>query len=108
MLYEVITILFLLLHTRGVKYLLMFAALAGIQANASWLDNYTLKQAYESYADKDYNRTAQTLQHISSTSLQSRYTQASSAYRLGDYNKALKLYGSIRSTSPQVKQTLYS
>jgi len=100
-------ILFILLHTKGVKYLLIFAALAGTQASASWLDTYRLQHAYESYSKADYNTTVQTLDHIATTSLQSRYAQANSAYKLGEYNKALKLYRSIQSTSPQIKQKLY-
>lgn len=100
-------VLFGLVHTKGVKYLLIIAALTGTQASASWLDGYRLQNAYESYDKAEYNITLETLSRLSTVSLQSRYAQANSAYKLGEYERALRLYRSIRTMSPKVKQTLY-
>ena len=100
-------ILFLLLHTRGVKYLLLLAALFGTQASASVFDLYHLKKAYHSYHEEDFNRSKEILSSIDVPSLQSQMVLANSSYKLGEYEKAIKLYKGIRSTSPQIKQQLY-
>jgi Ca-activated chloride channel family protein len=100
-------LLFLLLHTRGVKYLLFLATLFSTQASASIFDHYYLKQAYQSYHQADFNRSKEILTSIDVPSLQSQVVLANSSYKLGEYEKAIKLYKGIRSTSPQIKQQLY-
>ncbi|MFT7879167.1 MAG: VWA domain-containing protein [Sulfurimonas sp.] len=100
-------LLFLLVHTRGVKYLLLLAALFGSQAQASFFDLLKLDDAYEAYTQEEYNRSKEILGSLSSKTLQSQVALANSYYRLGAYQEAIKLYQSIRSTSPQVKQMLY-
>jgi Ca-activated chloride channel family protein len=100
-------ILFLLLHTRGVKYLLLLAALFGTQASASIFDLYHLEKAYQSYHEEDFNRSKEILSFIGVVSLQSQVALANSSYKLGEYEKAIKLYRGIRSTTPQIKQQLY-
>lgn len=100
-------LLFLLLHTRGVKYLLLLTVLFGTHASASLFDHYYLKQAYQSYHQKDFNRSKEILISIDVPSLQSQVALANSSYKLGEYEKAIKLYKGVRSTSPQIKQQLY-
>lgn len=100
-------LLFLLVHTRGIKYLLLLAALFGSQAQASFFDLLKLDNAYEAYAEEEYNRSKEILGSLSIKTLQSQVALANSYYRLGAYQEAIKTYKSIRSTSPQVKQMLY-
>ena len=100
-------LLFLMLHTRAVKFLLLAFTLLGISAEASSFDNYYLDKAYQSYENKEYNTTKAYLDKLDSPSLQSRFTLANTYYKQGDYKKALKSYLSIRSTSPLIKQKLY-
>ncbi len=100
-------VLFLMLHTRAVKFLLVSFSLLGIQAEASVLDNYYLDKAYQSYQDKEFNTTREYLDKLETPSLQSRFALANTYYRQGTYKKALKTYLSIRSTSAQTKQKLY-
>ncbi len=99
-------LLFLILHTRAVKFLLPLAALWGIQANASLFDIHTLHQAYEQYRSGDFNATERSLSRINTPSLQSQMTQANTYYKQGRYSKALITYRSIRTTSPKIKQIL--
>lgn len=100
-------ILFLLVHTRGVKYLLVLGTLFGSQAQASFFDLFKLDNAYHSYTQEDYNRSKEILNTISAKTLQSQVALANSYYKLGEYKRAINAYQSIRSTSPQVKQMLY-
>ncbi|MBA1420781.1 MAG: VWA domain-containing protein [Epsilonproteobacteria bacterium] len=100
-------LLFLLLHTRGVKYLFIFFALLGVQLHASFLDDYYLDKAYKNYDKQQFVQSKEALQHIEFPSLQSQIALANNAYKLGAYKKAIALYKSIRSTSPSVKQQLY-
>ena len=100
-------LLFLMLHTRAVKYLLLVAAFWGSHLNASLLDTYRLQQAYEQYQSGDYNRTANTLKQIETPSLQSRLLKANTYYKQGRYKKALLTYQSIRSRSAATKQILF-
>ena len=100
-------LLFLLVHTRGVKYLLLLFGLAGIQLNASFLDEYYLHKAYTTYHTQHFKQSQDFLQHIKTPSLQSQILLANSAYRLGAYKQAIRRYKSIHSTSPSVKQQLY-
>ncbi len=100
-------ILFLLLHTRAIKYLLIFFTFFGIQAEASFLDNYHLNQAYTSYQKQDFITSTEKLKKIERHSLQSKMALANTYYKTGAFNQAIKVYKSIRSTSPKIKQTLY-
>ena len=99
--------LFLLLHTRGVKYLLLLFTLFGLQLEASFIDDYYLNSAYTAYTQKDFTHAKEQLKKIQAPSLQSQLTLANTYYKQGAYKKALQLYKSIRSTSGEVKQQLY-
>lgn len=100
-------LLFLMLHTRAVKFLVLTFTLLSITAEASVLDNYYLDKAYQSYQDREFNTTKEYLSKLDTPSLQSRFALANAYYRQGAYKKALKNYLSIRSTSAQIKQKLY-
>jgi len=100
-------LLFLMLHTRAIKYLIILFSLLGMQAQASMLDGYYLDKAYESYYKKDLNKTKELLLHLETNSLQSQFALANTYYRLHNYKEAILLYHTIRSTSPKVKQKLY-
>ncbi|HEO97823.1 MAG: VWA domain-containing protein [Campylobacterales bacterium] len=100
-------LLFLLVHTRGVKYLMLLSVLFGSQAQASVLDLIKLDNAYHAYAQEEYHRSAELLTGVSTPTLQSQVALANSYYKLGEYKRAIKTYQGIRSTSPQVKQMLY-
>ena len=100
-------LLFVMLHTRAVKYLIILFSLLGIQAEASVLDGYYLHQAYKNYQANDLNKTKELLLQIDTVSLQSQFALANTYYRLHAYKKAILLYRNIRSTSPKIKQKLY-
>ena len=100
-------LLFFLIHTRGVKYLIIFIGMWGGSASASIFDSYYLHQAYQSYHSGDYNSTHRYIKKIESRSLESQIALASSYYKDGYYHKALKVYRAIRSKSPKIKQLLY-
>ncbi len=100
-------LLFLMLHTRAVKFIFVAFSLLGIQAEASVFDNYYLDKAYQSYEEREFNTTKAYLDKIDSPSLQSRFALANTYYRQGAHKKALKNYLSIRSTSAKIKQKLY-
>jgi len=100
-------LLFFMLHTRTVKYLLILFAFFGLQAEASLLDNYRLQLAYESYKGFDLNETKTQLRKIKMPSLQSQILLANTYYRQRAFKKAIETYKAIRSTSPHIKQQLY-
>lgn len=100
-------LLFLMVHTRAIKYLFILFALFGIQTQASILDNYHLGLAYKSYKAADYNQTRAQLTKINNRSLQSQMALANTYYQLRLYKKAIQTYQSIRSTSANIKQHLY-
>ena len=100
-------LLFLLLHTRGVKYLLILFTFIGFQAEASVTDTYHLSRAYEHYTKADYNATLLALKEINTPSLQSQMTLANTYYKQNAFKKSINVYKSIRSTSISVKQQLY-
>jgi len=100
-------LLFLFLHTRGIKYLLILLTFFGFQAEASMLDIYHLSRAYEHYKKADYSTTLLTLKKITTPSLQSQMTLANTYYKQNNFKKAIKIYQSIRSTSIKTKQQLY-
>ena len=99
--------LFLMLHTRGVKYLLLLFALVGIDAQASTLDNYTLILAYQSYQRDDFKTTQKYLKTIKEPSLQSQILLANTHYKQHAFKKAITIYRSIASTSVPIKQHLF-
>jgi Ca-activated chloride channel family protein len=100
-------LLFLLVHTRAVKYLVVLFGIFGFQAQASFQDDYYLNLAYKSYVKQDFNATVKKLKQIQVTSLQSQMTLASTHYKQNDFKKSIQIYKSIRSTSVKVKQQLY-
>jgi Ca-activated chloride channel family protein len=100
-------LLFFMVHTRAVKYLLIPFTLLGVQAEASMLDNYHLNLAYKSYQGSDFNKTKRQLKQIKIRSLQSQMVLANTYYKQRSFKKAIQTYKSIRSTSPQIKQQLY-
>ncbi|RRS32334.1 MAG: von Willebrand factor A [Epsilonproteobacteria bacterium (ex Lamellibrachia satsuma)] len=100
-------LLFFMVHTRAVKYLIPFFLLLGINAEASILDTYHLDQAYKSYKVQDFNSSKKQLNKLDIPSLQSQFALANIYYKLHAYKKAIRLYSSIRSTSAAVKQRLY-
>ncbi len=100
-------LLFFIVHTRAVKYLLILFTLLGVQAEASMLDNYHLNLAYKNYQGSDFNETKKQLKQIKIRSLQSQMVLANTYYKQHAFKKAIQTYKSIRSTSPQIKQQLY-
>ena len=100
-------VLFLLVHTRGVKYLLIAFTLLGIQVHAGMFDTYRLHQAYDAYKHQDYSLSYQALKHIKTPSLQSQIALADIYYKQGAYKKALKIYDTLRSRSALIKQHIY-
>jgi Ca-activated chloride channel family protein len=100
-------LLFFMVHTRAVKYLLVLFTFFGLQAEASILDNYHLNSAYKSYKGSDLNETRSQLKQIEVRSLQSQILLANTYYKQRAFKKAIQTYKSIRSTSPNIKQQLY-
>lgn len=100
-------LLFIILHTRAVKYLIALFVLLGINAQASILDGYHLNKAYKSYQAQDFNISRQYLKKLDTQSLQSQFALANIFYKQGAYKKAIGLYSSIRSTSAVIKQRLF-
>ena len=101
------TLLFLMLHTRAVKYLIVVFGFLGTDAYASIFDSYHLHQAYHHYENKAFTSTQVSLEKVDSPSLQSQFVLASTYYKLQQYKKALQTYKSIKSTSAKTKQSLY-
>ena len=101
------TLLFLMLHTKAVKYLGILFLFLGIEAEASFLDNYYLHQAYQAYDEVDFNRSNQLLQKIETPSLQRRILLANIAYKTSAFTQAIAYYQSIHSRTAKVKQQLY-
>jgi len=100
-------LLFLMLHTRASKYLLILFALSGMQAEASVWDGYYLHKAYNAYHAQDFNASRRALSAVEKVSLQSRIAEANSYYKLGNYKKAIARYKSVHSTKPKIKQMLF-
>ncbi len=100
-------ILFLILHTRFIKYLLIVYALLGVHTYASFLDIYHLQDGYSSYSNRDFNSSKRDFKEIEDISLQSQVALANSYYKIGDYKKSIEIYKSIKSSSPKTKKSLY-
>ena len=95
-------ILFFLLHTRYVRYLLLFATFVGIGTEAGDLDR--LHSAYRAYEEGNYSRAVTLLKKIETPSFQRSYALANSYYKLGKYDEALRLYRTLRTTSIPLKR----
>jgi len=100
-------LLFIMVHTRAIKVLIILSAFLGVQSQASISDNYHLNLAYNSYKTEDFNTTVIELKKIKTPSLQSQITLANTYYRQGNFKRAIKIYTSIRSNSVNIKQQLY-
>jgi len=100
-------VLFLLLHTRGVVYLLLLFSFFGVDVHAAFLDDYYLHTAYTHYQEKLYKKAQQDLQKIEFASMQSALILADSYYQQKTYKKAITLYDTIHTTSASIKQQLY-
>ena len=100
-------LLFVMLHTKAVKYITLVFLLMGVNLEASVFDEIYLNSAYKSYEAKDFNATKGKLEKIEKHSLQSKFALANSYYKLQMYKKAIAIYSSILSTSPKIKQKLY-
>jgi Ca-activated chloride channel family protein len=104
-------LLFLMVHTRAVKFLVVLFGLFGFQAHASMgsslLDTYHLNLAYEHYEKHDFNATLKALHHVRFDSLQSKMALANTYYKQNDFKKSIIVYKSIRSTSATTKQNIY-
>lgn len=100
-------LLFFMLHTRGIKYLIVLFTLFGFQAEASMLDRYHLSLAYEHYKKADYTTALLHLKKIKIPSLQSQMTLANTYYKQHAFKQSIKVYNSIHSTSASIKQQLY-
>ena len=100
-------LMFGLLHTSGIKYLLVLFSLFGIQTQAGVLDGYHLHRAYTAYGKGDFNTSYKQLKKIETPSLQSQMALADTYYKQGSYRKALHIYLFLRSHSATVKQQLY-
>ena len=100
-------LLFFMLHTRAVKYLILLFTLLGYPLQASLMDDYHLHHAYQSYQKNDFDHTLKELKQIKVPSLQSQIALANTYYRQHAYKKSIQTYQSIRSSSSLVKQHLY-
>jgi len=104
-------LLFFMLHTRGIKYLIILFTLFGFQAEASIessvLDRYHLSLAYKHYQKADYTTALVHLKKIKIPSLQSQVTLANTYYKQHAFKQSIKVYKSIHSTSASIKQQLY-
>ncbi len=100
-------VIFIMLHTRAIKYLIIIFVFLGVEANASFWDIYNLNRAYNYYEAKDYNTTQSYIKSIENISLESQIALASSYYKRRNYKKAITIYKSIKTKSPSIKQKLY-
>ena len=100
-------LLFLILHTRAVKYLIIFFAFFGLQAEASFWDLYHLNKAYTMYEKEAFSTSKEHLKRIEVISLQSKLALANNHYKLREFKHAITVYKSIRTTSVNIKQQLY-
>jgi len=100
-------LLFMVLHTRAVRFLMTALVFLGISTEASMLDGYRVHQAYRAYKAGDLNTSEAYLKQVETPSLQSRFAQGDIYYQKGDYAKALKYFASISTTDATVKQKLY-
>jgi len=101
------TLLFFLIHTKGIKFLIIFFTLIGVSSNASILDNYYLHQAYTSYNKGLYSLTLDNLTSIEESTLQSKTLLANTYYKQEYFSKAITQYKKITSSNIQYKQQLY-
>ena len=100
-------LLFFVIHTRAIRYLILFLGLFGLEANASLVDDIWLINAYKAYKKGDFNSSYDSLANIQTPSLQSLMALGNIYYKQKKYTQALFTYQSIRSTSIPIKQKLY-
>ena len=100
-------ILFLMLHTRASKILLLFFSFIGVNLHASVWNGYHLHNAYSAYHSQDFNTTKKSLRKVKTPSLQSQFALGNTYYKLQNYKKAIRTYKAIRSTSRKTKQKLF-
>ncbi len=100
-------LLFFILHTKFIKYLVVFLSIFTMPTQASIFDHYYLNLAYTSYAKNDFNTTQKQLQKIKDLSLQSQIMLANTHYKQNAFTKSIKIYKYIHSTSLQTKQQIY-
>lgn len=101
------TILFLIIHTRAIKYLIILISLFSTQLNASILDNIYLSLAYKSYSKHDFNSSITYLKSINNISLESQLALANSYYKNVRFKRALDIYKSIKTKDKNIKQQIY-
>ena len=101
------TILFLIIHTRAIKYLVVFISLFGTNLDASVFDDVYLYIAYHNYKANDFNGSIYYLKKIDNISLESEIALANSYYKEHRYKEALEIYQSISSTSLKIKKMIY-
>jgi len=101
------TILFLIVHTRAIKYLIILISFFSIQLNASILDNIYLSLAYRSYNNGDFNSSINYLKGIDNISLESKLALGNSYYKNFRYKQALNIYHSIKTKDKKIKQDIY-
>ena len=100
-------LLFMLLHTRGAKYLLVLFLFLGISLEASVWDQYYLRTAYEAYETQDFNQSLQSLKQVQTPSLQGQMLLANLYYQQANYPKSIEIYKTMRSHLPSIQQQLF-
>lgn len=100
-------ILFLILHTKAIKYLVILFALFGTTSNATIIDNLYIQNAYKSYEQKDYSKALKNISKIESSSLHKTILRANTYYKNQNFNKAITQYKSIKSTNKDIKLLLF-
>ena len=100
-------LLFLLLHTRGIKVLLVLVTFFGLQAEASILDDYHLHKGYDAYVQKDFTTAKVHFKQVEKNSLERQMALANTYYKLGAFKKAIQTYKSIHSSHVKIKQQIY-
>lgn len=100
-------ILFLMLHTKAIRYLIIIFAIFGVNVNANILDAITLKNSYNSYNNHNYSHTIKHISNIESNSLHKSILKANSYYKNGEFKKAIIQYKAIKSTNTDIKKILF-
>jgi len=101
------TLLFLVIHTKGLKYFLLLMGFLSSTLHASVFDEYYLQSAIESYKEQHYVQSEERLKKVTQDSLQKVMLQAALAYKMAHYEEALQRYKSIKTRSIEVKQQIY-
>ena len=101
------SLLFLIIHTRAIKYLSLLVLFFGMALEASFFDAYHLNHAYSSYRQNDFNQSMKSIQKVRDASLQSQLLLGNLYYKTKHYQKALNTYLPLRSRSMQLRQQLF-